>query len=172
MIETFKKLTVNQYEAAFCTLNMCMERCPDFAWHRPVHQLALCQVVFHTLFYADYYLGENEDAFRKQPYHRANEAFFGDYEELRDCKPQTLYDKAGLRSYMQHCRTKASAVLAAATASSVCSPCGFARRDFSRAELHLYNIRHIQHHAAQLILRLRIDTNQDFPWIGSGWREL
>ena len=42
------------------------------------------------------------------------------------------------------------------------------RRYFTRAELHLYNIRHIQHHAAQLILRLRLDTDVDIPWVGRG----
>jgi hypothetical protein len=41
-----------------------------------------------------------------------------------------------------------------------------------RAELHVYNIRHIQHHAAQLSLRLRLDTGDGIPWVGSGWREM
>jgi hypothetical protein len=43
--------------------------------------------------------------------------------------------------------------------------------DFSRAELHVYNIRHIHHHAAQLSLRLRLDTGRGVDWVGSGWRE-
>jgi len=34
---------------------------------------------------------------------------------------------------------------------------GFHRRKCSGAELHVYNIRHVQHHAAQLSLRLRLD---------------
>ena len=39
----------------------------------------------------------------------------------------------------------------------------------TRAEVHIHNIRHIQHHAAQLILRLRRDYGQDMPWFKSGW---
>jgi hypothetical protein len=73
---------------------------------------------------------------------------------------------------MEHCRKKASAVIASETSDTLSAPCGFERRGFSRAELHVYNIRHIQHHAAQLSLRLRLDAKQDIPWIGSGWREL
>jgi len=38
----------------------------------------------------------------------------------------------------------------------------------SRAELHIYNIRHIQHYAAQLSLRLRLDTEVDIPWVSHG----
>ena len=41
-----------------------------------------------------------------------------------------------------------------------------------RAELHVYSIRHIQHHAAQLSLRLRLDAGVAIPWIGVGWREV
>ncbi|MBC7855863.1 MAG: hypothetical protein IAF94_20740 [Pirellulaceae bacterium] len=36
------------------------------------------------------------------------------------------------------------------------------------ARLH---VRHIQHHAAQFILRLRLDTEVEIPWIGAGWRK-
>jgi hypothetical protein len=50
-------------------------------------------------------------------------------------------------------------------------PSGFRRRKCSRAELHVYNVRHIQHHAAQLILRLRLDTDVDVPWVGQAWIE-
>jgi hypothetical protein len=41
----------------------------------------------------------------------------------------------------------------------------------SRAELYVYNLRHIQHHAAQLSLRLRLDHGVNIAWVGSGWRE-
>jgi len=42
---------------------------------------------------------------------------------------------------------------------------------FPRVEVHIYNVRHIQHHAAQLILRLRRDHKQGIPWFKSGWPE-
>jgi hypothetical protein len=45
------------------------------------------------------------------------------------------------------------------------------RPSLSRAELHIYNIRHIQHHAGQLSLRLRLETGEGVDWVGSGWRE-
>ncbi len=57
MIETFKELIVNQFEAAFCTLGACVDRCPDTSWHAPVAKLQFCQVAFHTLIFADLYLG-------------------------------------------------------------------------------------------------------------------
>ena len=38
----------------------------------------------------------------------------------------------------------------------------------TRAELYVLNLRHIQHHAAQLSLRLRVDADAATPWISSG----
>ena len=68
---------------------------------------------------------------------------------------------------MRHCRKKAADVIASETADSLRGDSGFDRRDFCRAELHVYNIRHIQHHSAQLILRLRTQAGVDIPWFAS-----
>lgn len=172
MLDTFKELTANQYEAAFCTLNACIDRCPETAWNAPVANHAFCQSVFHALFYADVYLGQDDKSFRDQPFHRSHADFFADYEELEDRPPQRLYDKESIKTYLQHCRNKAAEVIAAETADTLKARCGFKWLAFSRAEVHLYNIRHIQHHAAQLILRLRLDAHADLPWARSGWREM
>lgn len=172
MLDTYKELIANQFEAALCTLGVCIDRCPDAAWNAPVANLKFCQVAFHTLFYTDFYLGPSAGAFRQQPFHRDHPGFFRDYEELEDRAQVLLYDKPSIKTYLDHCRKKAAEVVGAETVETLAGPSGFERRTFSRAELHVYNIRHIQHHAAQLSLRLRMDSNQDIPWIGSGWREV
>lgn len=171
MLDTFKQLLAHQYEAAFCTLNACIERCPEAAWNGPVGNLAFCQVTFHALFFADFYLGEDEQSLQRQQFHLDNKHIFRDYEELEDRRQQLLYDRPSLQAYLQHCRSKASQVIATETEDTLKARAGFPRRDFSRAELHVCNIRHLQHHAAQLSLRLRLDAAVDIPWFGSGWRE-
>ncbi len=172
MLDTFKTLVKNQFDAALCTLNTCIDRCPETVWNARVVNYLFCQVAFHTLFYADFYLGQNEEPFRRQPFHLANERLFGDYEEFEDRAPVSRYDKPSITAYLEHCRRKASDVVAAETAETLAARAGFERRAFSRAELYVYNIRHIQHHTSHLSLRLRLDANQAIPWIGSGWREV
>ena len=169
MLDTYKKLIANQYDAALCTLSTCIDKCPESAWDMRIgiYPFSLC--AFHTLFFADYYLGPNEASFRDQPFHRDNAEFFGDYEQLEYREPVSVYDRPSIQKYMVQCRKKASDIVAFETADSLSAKADFERRDFSRAELHVYNIRHIQHHAAQLILRLRIDAKTDIPWFGSGW---
>ncbi len=170
MLDTFKELIANQFDAAFSMLTACIDKCTETVWNSRVGNYLFCQVAFHVLFWADFYLGQNEESFRQQRFHRANEHFFGDYEEFEDRAPVSLYDKASISAYLEHCRHKVSEVVAAETAETLGARSGFERRAFSRAELHIYNIRHIQHHTAHLSLRLRLDANQGIPWIGSGWR--
>ena len=171
MIETIKSLLASQFEASLCTLGHCVARCPDDLWNSPVAKYPFCQVAFHTLFFTDFYLAVDPDSQRQQPFHLANATLFGDYEQLEYREPESLYEKSQIELYLDFCRSKAVTTITAESAVDLCAPAKFPRRSFSRAELHVYNIRHIQHHAAQLILRLRIDSDVDIPWIGAGWRE-
>jgi hypothetical protein len=161
-----------QFEAALCMLEACVARCPEAMWNGPVGNLKFCQVAFHALFFADYYLEPVESEFRQQAYHRDHREFFRDYEELEDRPQQHVYDKTPVLDYVAHCRRKLAERLATETEATLAAPCGFARRGgISRAELYLLNTRHLQHHAAQLSLRLRLDAGVEIPWVGSRWRE-
>lgn len=168
MLDVYKELVAHQYEAALVTLGLCIEACPEGAWDAAVANRPFCQVAFHTLFFADYYLSENEAAQREQAFHRERADIFRDYEELKPGEPQLLYERRDVNSYLAHCLNKAARVVGAETEASLAAPCGFPRKDFTRAEVHVYNIRHIQHHAAQLSLRLRLDFGTDIRWVRSG----
>lgn len=106
---------------------------------------------------------------REQAFHQENAAVFADYDELEPRPQQAFYSKAFVKEYLRHCRVKSAEVIAAETAGSLNRRPGFDWLTFSRAEVHVYNIRHIHHHAAQLSLRLRLDTGTEIPWFGSGW---
>lgn len=176
MLDTFRELIVAQYEAALSTLKACVDKCPDAVWNARVANYKFCQVAFHTLLFTDLYLGQDPEegqggSFRTQPFHLDNGRIFRDYEEFEDRPPVHLYEKDQILAYLAHCREKAREVVPKETADILSGPNNFRPRPYSRAELHVYNIRHIQHHSAQLILRLRLDANGDIPWMSSGWRE-
>lgn len=170
MLDLFRTTIKNQFEAALCTLNVCVDKCSDDAWNSCVARYAFCQVAFHMLFYADLYLGPDVESLARQPFHRENAKVFGDYEEFKDRAPESLYESAWIKTYLEHCRRKVAEVIAAETTETLSARCGFDWLKVSRAELHVYNIRHVQHHAAQLSLRLRVDRQEHVPWVGSGWR--
>ena len=173
MTNTLKELLTHQYEASLCTLHLAIDRCPIALWDQPVARWKYCQASFHATFFADVYLQPTDDieALKRQPFLVEHAADFRDYEELEDREPVLLYDKEFVLKYLQHVRRKAQQTIAQESADVFTGPSGFHRRKCSRAELHVYNIRHIQHHAAQLSLRLQLDGHAGIPWVGHGWKE-
>src|SRR5262245_31551956 len=138
MIHTIKRLIASQFEWSLCTIGHCVARCPADLWNARVAKYPVCQVACHTLFFADFYLGPDAEPLRRQPFHVANPDLFGDYEQLQDREPESLYERPQIEAYLEHCREKASVTIAAETQESLCAPARFPRRNFSRAELHVY----------------------------------
>jgi len=171
-MEKTSLILLHQYEAALSTLKQCIVFCPDNYWNERNGDYPFSQVAFHTLFYADYYLGKDTESFKFQTFHELNKEFFRDYEELEYREPVHLYEKTFILEYLIHCRTKAGEILAIESSQSLYGPSGFQGKPFSRMEQHIYNIRHIQHHAAQLGLRIQFKTGRELTWVGSGWRDL
>ncbi len=168
MIELVQSLLANQMHGALNMLAGGIEACPDSHWDEPVRDLTFNQVAFHALFFTDCYLSENTDAMLAQAFHRDSKDFFRDYEEMKDKLQELRYDRPSIERYLAFCRRKATDVIAAETAASLAAPCGFPWLKISRGELHVYNTRHIQHHAAQLSLRLRIDHGDGVKWSRGG----
>lgn len=173
MLAVLKELLAHQYEASLSTLNLCVARCPDTIWNASVANWMFCQTAFHAVFCADLYLQQSDDVavFKHQPFHVEHREDFRDYEELEDRPQVLLYEKPFVLGYLQQVRYKAQETIARESAEVLAGPSGFHWRKCSRAELHVYNIRHIQHHAAQISLRLRLDANIDIPWVSHAWKE-
>lgn len=173
MPDIIKELLARQYEASLSMLHLAIDRCPDSSWNERVANWKFCQSAFHVVFFADVYLqpSDDVDALKRQAFHVAHAPDFRDYEEMEDRPPSLRYDRAFVQRYLQYVRLKAQETIARESPEVLAGPSGFRRRQCSRAELHVYNIRHIQHHAAQLSLRLRLDANVDVPWVGHAWKD-
>ncbi|MFK7770161.1 MAG: DinB family protein [Mariniblastus sp.] len=169
MSTLFKDLIRNQYLAAFRTLKHCIDGCPDESWHQAVCNHSFSQSVFHSLFFADVYLGADPQAVEDQDFHRQHADVFAGYEEWEPSIPSKQYKREFIVSYLDHCQEKAKFVIGQFTNENLEQRSGFDWIDGTVAEVHVYNIRHIQHHAAQLSLRLRLDHKVEVPWVKSGW---
>jgi len=164
MIDTIKTLILNQMTASLDTLKYCIDSCPESEWQEAHKDAPFSQVVFHAIFYADFYLGRDSIPFKDQPFHVSHRDTFKDYEEMEDKIPVHLYEKAFCLDYLAHCVAKMRATVEAETADSLSGDSGIDFRKISRAELYVYNMRHIQHHAAQLGLRIQMVTDKEMPW--------
>ena len=59
-------------------------------------------------------------------------------------------------------------MVAGVTEAWIADPCPFLYRKMSNGELLLYNMRHVQHHAAQLNMLLRQKTDSAPDWVSKG----
>lgn len=169
MIDYLRKILAGQFEAALAMLHNCIVHCPAEHWEAKIASLSLRQVAYHTLFFTEYYLSPGEEAFSLRKLHER-----GGDERLSEASAGLSLEET--LDFLRFCRAKALETFAGETEQSLQAPARFARRDFSRGELHLYSLRHIQHHTGQLSAAIRrlnpdVQNSPDLPWIGSGWRD-
>jgi uncharacterized damage-inducible protein DinB len=145
------------------TLNQCINNCSDKEWQKPHNDAPFSQVIFHTLFYTDYYLSPNENEFKSQLFHEQNPGIFRNYEELEYRKPEQLYTKEEIKLYMNYCYNKINEYFDKLDDTALIKECG--HRNMKSIELLIYIIRHIQHHSAQLGLRIQQITGKELEWI-------
>jgi len=167
MSNYLNQILTAQFEAALCMMHQCIKACPEQEWEGKIANQTFREAAYHTLFFVDFYLSPSQDAFALRDLHKVGGDERGDAVSLGLSKTETL-------DYLTICLEKARETLASESAGILEGPCGFPRK-LSRGELHIYNIRHIQHHTGQLSAYLRrldpklIDSTI-IPWVGSGWK--
>ena len=157
----WKAVVLRQFEAALDMLNNAIDACPDAVWFEQGQHL-FWYLAYHTIFWTDLYLsGEGE-------VHFSPPSPFGLTELDEGAFPDRAYGKDELSTYLRHCRKRPNVVVAEMDEKRIAEPCPVTYRDMSNGELLLYNLRHVQHHAAQLnmLLRQRIDFAP--RWVSKG----
>jgi hypothetical protein len=169
----------SQYHAALAMLRQAIDRCPDDIWIAVGDSTPFWRVAYHTLYYTDLYLQPDERSFRPWDHHQTRIQHMDDipgppeleeFTELADRPPQTgnPYTKPELLAYWTTCDGMIDAAVDALDVLRADS--GFSWKPRSKVELQVENIRHIQHHTAQLIARLRSEANIGVEWVGGGVR--
>ena len=171
MLQLIKQSLLNQFESALSTLGLCLEQCPEEQWDGQVGNYPFWHVAYHALFYGDFYLSPNLEAFEPREFHRENYEFFDRNRQGEPVVADVPYDRETLLVYLQHCRDKAALVMEAETEETLLGPSGFWWYKVPRAEFWIINARHVHHHAAQLSLYLRNASGIAIPWVGSGWHK-
>ena len=159
MIATWKPILWQQFGAAIDMLENALLACPEELWNDRSRRPEYWYVVFHTLFFLDFYLSDSSEGFTPPA------PFTLDELDPAGLLPERVYTKGELRVYLAHGRRKCRARIEALTEESVGQRCGFERPDVTVSELLLYNMRHVQHHAAQLNLMLRQTIDSAPTWV-------
>lgn len=148
-----------QFGAAIDMLENAMLACPEEAWGGRGRQPEFWYTIYHTLFFLDLYLGGSLEGFHPP------EPFTLSELDPEGALPDRIYTKAELHAYLEHGRRKCRARIASLTAEEATRRCGIEWIDCDNVEMLLYNMRHVQHHAAQLNLLLRQTGEEPPRWV-------
>jgi hypothetical protein len=152
----------SQFGAAIGMLENALRACPNELWRERLWNERSLQpessefwyVVFHTVFWLDFYLSDSAEGFAPPAPFTLAEL------DPAGLLPERVYTKDELQIYLEHGRNKCRARIEALTDEMATQRCRPEWPKMSVAELLLYNMRHVQEHAAQLslILGQKIDS--------------
>ena len=149
----------------------CIDRCPQTQWNESHKDFPFSQVAFHTLFDCDYVFSENAEELKEQDFHRKNRNTFGEYEELEGKIAQRLYEHDFINAYYEYCKVKSISAISKKTLDEMMAPKSDVYKTMTKMERYMNAIRHVQHHTAQLGLRLQFITGIEMEWIGRGYEK-
>jgi len=170
-LATLRTTLERQYRAALAMLRDAVERCPEALWNDPAPTNAFWQVAYHTLYFTHLYLQPDEAAFRPWPDHQADVQHADGIAGPDDpASPLPLvpapYTREQVLAYAAYLEARLHEAVAALDLLSPES--GFWwYRPMSKLEHQFVNLRHLQHHAAQLADRVRNHAGVGVAWVSS-----
>jgi hypothetical protein len=167
MAASLRAVLKSQYHAALAMLRDAIEKCPDEIWDGGKHTRPVWHVAYHTLFFTHLYLQPNEEAFRPWEHHRKEHQILASSVPWPPHYPTAVpepYTKAEVLDYWNVCDGLVDAAVEDLDLDA--SDCGFFWYKMPKLEHQVMNIRHAQHHAAQIADRVRLAADIGVEWVG------
>jgi hypothetical protein len=169
-LDLLRSTLERQYRAALAMLRDAVERCPEALWDDSTPTNAFWQVAYHTLFFTHLYLQPEEASFRPWPGHQADAQHPDGIAGPDDpASPLPLlpepYTREQVLAYAAHLE---SMLHDGVEALDLLAPeSGFWWYRITKLEHQLVNLRHLQHHGAQLADRVRNHAGIGVNWVSS-----
>ncbi len=159
MGETLQEIVWQQFGASIDMLENAMIACSDELWSNGSKEFDFWYLAYHTLFFLDYYLSESPSDF-----HPPEPFTLSEFDPV-GILPDRVYSKTELLNYLEFGREKCRVVIQGLTKDKAKQRFIDPYKNYSLLEILLYNMRHVQHHAAQLNQLLRRNQNSAPDWV-------
>ena len=157
------KALASQYEAAFEMLRAAIQATPAAVWDSADYENRTWRLIYHTLYYAKMYLASSFETFSVwDGAIEGAESLGGAWEDpSKTVVIEGVHSADELLAYLESLLAELPKAIALTPLEA---ESGFDWYPFSRLELHLNNIRHLQHHTGQIIERLRSHGVTGIEW--------
>lgn len=167
MLNLLKESLWKQFGASIDMLDNAIALCPEELLQT---NKKIFYIIYHSLVFLDYYLTIPPKNFSSSLPFTLKEPNEIPEEALDDVVPDRFYTKQELLDYLHTSRKKCYLVISNLTEDKLRErfreediPDGM---DYSTLEILLYNMRHVQHHTAQVNMLLRQAIHDAPKWIG------
>ena len=166
MDNSIKEIFWRQFGASIDMLKNVISNSPDdyFLTHERFYYMA-----YHTTVFLDYYLTIPPKDFAPLLSFSFTDADLRPAEAIDDLIPDKFYTKTEMLDYIQASREKSKKLIGSLTnevdKERFTEDNETNAMDYPIMEILLYNMRHVQHHVAQLNLMIRQDLNQHMEWV-------
>jgi len=154
MNQNLKEAFWRQFGASIDALENAIKMCPAAVWET---ERKFWYNAFHCVFWLDYYL-------TLEPANFAPPEPFS-FSEFEDVLPERTYTKDEILAYLGFAREKCRGLISGLTDEIAEKRWVNEYVNYSILEILLNNMRHTQHHAAQLNMILRQEINDAPGWV-------
>ncbi len=174
MEDNFKKTLWQNFGATIDMLKGTIVLCPDELWNS---KGKFFYMAYHTTIFLDYYLSIPTKEFKPVLPYTLVDVHQMPSVAIDDVLPSRLYTRDEILTYLSDIRKKCKMVIMQTDPSSFFERwiddteinlhglCPSLVEHYSVLEILFYNLRHVQHHVAQLNLILRDKANVAADWV-------
>ena len=160
-----RKALKSQYHAALEMMRRCITQCPDDLWLDGNHVNPYWRIVYHTLYYFHLYLHQDLEDHKPWMHHRK-----GAQSMTLDSDIEVVpYTKAQMLDFVSFCDGFVDNQVDGLDLTR--GDCGFHWYQVPKVEHLMVNLRHLQHHVAQLQDRLRAHSSVGIGWVRAQGQE-
>jgi hypothetical protein len=154
------------FGASLEMLEQAINACPEEVWGENFAFQEVWYISYHTLFWLDVYLSDGLEGFAPPSPFSLSEL------DPAGAFPERVYTKQELLEYLHYSRQNAKERIANLTKEKAEQLCVYGNNKGNVFDISLDNMRHVQHHTAQLYLLLRQKTDSAPTWVTRAKEEL
>ncbi len=160
----YKQVLQNQYNKCLNILSEAIKNYSEDLWYdNKNYKSPAWQIAYHGLFFANIYCSATESGIKSWPKSKDDYHFFHNkpwppFEEIIINEP---YTKDEMLEFLEFVKSNIPEYLLDMQPEERCWPHWY---DENQLEFHINNIRHIQHHIAEIIERHDIVSSFKYDW--------
>jgi len=155
MLASFSETIWRHFGATIDMFENAVKMCPEEQWEKP----QFWYKAFHAAFWLEYYLTIKPQGFTPQAPFTTSEF------EPAGKMPERKYTKEEILAYIDSSRKYLHDTLKNMSEEIALGRWVNPDRDVTYFDMLLHNMRHLQHHTAQLNMGLRQEINNAPPWV-------